>query len=65
MTSEEKKYLENVKLRDKRRAHIVEFALALLQQCKDENLSIGELDSVITIIKQEVSKTTLHDGLTL
>ena len=59
------KDLEDLKRRDERDAHLKKFALALLQQCKDENLTMKELDSVVSTIKYYADRTTLRDGLTL
>ena len=65
MSQKEKEYLEDLKRRDARKAHLKNFVLILLQQCKDENLTMEELDSVISAIKDYAEKTTLRDGLTL
>ncbi len=65
MKPEEKAQLEDLALRGKREAHLLTFALTLLQQCKDENLTMEEMDSVISTIKYCAARTTLRDGLTL
>lgn len=65
MTSEEQVRLEQLKQRNERKDRLMKFALTLLQQCKDENLTMKELDSVISIINHYAVKTTLRDGLTL
>lgn len=65
MRPEEQAGLELLKQQDERKARLMEFALTLLQQCKDENLTMKELDSVMSTIKYYADGTTLRDGLTL
>ena len=62
---EEQAMLEDLRIRDSREAHLKKFALTLLQQCKGENLTMKELDSVINTIRYYADRTTLRDGLTL
>lgn len=66
MTQKEKDRLEALRRQDEREIQLKNFVLTLLEQCKDERLTLSELDWVITRIKHYVLKrTTLHDGLTL
>ncbi len=65
MRPEEQDRLELLKQRDEREVQLREFALTLLQQCKDENLTMKELDSVVSTIQHFAKKTTLHAGLEL
>lgn len=65
LTPKETDALKDYDVRRARESHLKEFALALLQQCKDENLTMKELDSVIGTIKHYADRTTLRDGLTL
>ena len=58
--------LEALRRQDEREIQLKNFVLTLLEQCKDERLTLVELDWVIARIKYYVSeRTTLHDGLTL
>lgn len=66
MRPEEQARLELIRQQDERRAHLKKFVLTLLEQCKDENLTLNELDWVTDVIKQRImERTTLRDGLTL
>ena len=66
MTQKEKDRLEALRRQDEREIQLKNFVLTLLEQCKDERLTLSELDWVITRIKHYVlERTTLHDGLTL
>lgn len=66
MTQKEKDCLEALRRQDEREIQLKNFVLTLLEQCKDESLTLAELDWVITAIKRRVSEgTTLHDGLAL
>lgn len=65
VTEGEKAILEGLKIRHKRDKEIKELVLALLQQCKDKNLTMAELERVLSIIKQDAMETTLRDGLIL
>lgn len=65
VTEGEMTILEELKIRHKRDKEIKELVLALLQQCKDKNLTMAELERVLSIIKQDAMETTLRDGLIL
>lgn len=65
MRPEEQDRLNRLKQLDEREAHLRKFALTLLQQCKDEKLTMKELDSVVSTIQHFAKKTTLHAGLEL
>lgn len=66
MTQKEKDRLETLRRQDEREIQLKNFVLTLLEQCKDERLTLAELDWVITRIKHYVlERITLHDGLTL
>lgn len=66
MRPEEQDRLELIRQQDDRRAHLRKFALTLLEQCKDENLTLNEFDWVMDVIQKRILKdTTLRDGLTL
>lgn len=57
--------LENLRARDTKRKACKKIALALLQQCKDEGLTVGDLECVFEIARSRGMETTLHAGLTL
>lgn len=64
--SEEEKYaLKRLDQRRKRQEEIRKFALTLLEQCKDENLSMAEWNEVIIYMRKKIEETTLRDGLKL
>lgn len=65
MTEQEIAHLSNLKDQDSRRAYLKEFARALAEQCRGENLSVKEFDWVIIMLRRYVAETTLRDGLTL
>lgn len=45
--------------------YLVDFAHTLLEQCIGENLTMEELDKVLTFMRSSASETTLRDGLNL
>lgn len=57
--------LENLRARDTKRKACKKIALALLQQCKDEGLTVGDLECVFEIARSRGMETTLRAGLTL
>ena len=63
--AEEKAWQDHFDKLRPREAHLRKFALALLQQCKDENLTMSELGLVMNSMKHFADRTTLRDGLTL
>lgn len=65
MTEEEKKKINQLACSSLRRERIKKFALTLLQQCKDENLSLVELKWVLEFIGEFSECVTLRDGLVL
>lgn len=65
LLKQELDYLDKIDNQKKRNAHLKEFARTLAKQCRDENLSIGEIDLVVCILRSYVNDTTLRDGLTL
>ena len=65
MTDEERTWIEDIKERNARKQHVIDFALTLLEQCKGENLTMNELDYVLKIIKSHSMEVTLRDGLVL
>lgn len=65
LSDEEVCALKRLDQRQKRQEEIRKFALTLLQQCKDENLSMAEWNEVIIYMRRKIGETTLHDGLKL
>lgn len=66
MTENEKILLQRYTARRERETRIGKakdkIALALLQQCKDEDFSVGDVLSLCDYVKSVVSLTSLRDG---
>lgn len=57
--------LERVEERAARRETRKKIALALLQQCKDEGLTVDEVEMLCKEVIIRAKGTTLRDGLTI
>lgn len=62
---EERITLEELRERDRKQQVCQKIALALLQQCKDEGLTVGDLECLFEIARARSMDTTLHAGLAL
>lgn len=49
----------------KREERLEKIALALLEQCKSEGLSVSDVEDVCNSMVHHLSSTSLRDGLTL
>ncbi len=65
MDTDSEAILKDVENRDKRKIVLKNIAFALLEQCKSENLTIKELESVLETVRYYSAETTLRDGLRL
>ncbi len=65
MDTDSEAILKDVENHDKRKIVLKNIAFALLEQCKGENLTIKELESVLETVRYYSAETTLRDGLRL
>lgn len=58
MDTDSEAILKDVENRDKRKIVLKNIAFALLEQCKGENLTIKELESVLETVRYYSAETT-------
>ena len=65
LSDRERAYLRELKIRDEKELKKRKIVLALLQQCKDEGLSVADVNDICMWARCQALKATLRDGLIL
>lgn len=58
-------HLRELEIRDEKERKKRKIVLALLQQCKDEGLSVADVNDICVWARCQALKATLRDGLIL
>lgn len=65
LSDRERAYLRELKIRDEKELKKRKIVLALLQQCKDEGLSVSDVNDICIRARYHALKASLRDGLTI
>lgn len=65
LSDRDRAHLHELKIRDEKELKKRKIVLALLRQCKDEGLSVSDVNDICSWARYQVLNATLRDGLTL